>query len=29
MNATPATIAVGYLELMRDNESDPDKVADL
>src|SRR4029079_9891605 len=26
---TPATIAVGYLELMRDNETDPDKIADL
>src|SRR3954454_20614974 len=26
---TPATIAVGYLELLRDNETDADKVADL
>jgi len=26
---TPATIAVGYLELMRDNETDPDKRGDI
>ena len=26
---TPATIAVGYLELLRDNETEPDKRADL